>query len=33
MILQKADVVACKFVRDLLKLILHWYEANGWVVD
>lgn len=33
LLLQKADVLACKTVGDLLKLILKWYESNGWVVD
>lgn len=33
LILQKSDVLACKKISDLLKLILKWYESNGWVVD
>jgi hypothetical protein len=31
--LDKKDVLACKKVGDILKLILKWYEAHGWVVD
>jgi hypothetical protein len=33
LILQKKDVLACKLIGALLKLILNWYESNGWVVD
>jgi hypothetical protein len=31
--LNKREVVACKLVRDFLKLIIKWYEANGWELD